>query len=112
MLFEIEVGGGELLAAARAVEQFGERTITVGADDDRDMLRLLEHTGAEALRHAPGDAHDTPGAHELLEFAESADHPRLGVLANRTGVHEDHVGTVWHVHRVVAAGHELAVHEL
>ena len=111
MLLEVEVGGGELLALTRAIEERRQRLIAIRANDQRHMLGLIEHTAAQSLRHTPGDPDDGVGLHETTQFTKPPDHARFRVLANGTGIDQDDIGTIGRVDGLVPMRGQLAVHE-
>ena len=112
MLLEVERRRDGALAASRAVDERGQRPIAVGPDDEAHVLRFLEQLRPEALRHAPGHAHDRVGLHVPLELTEAADHPLLRVIANRARVEQDDVRTVGGIDGLIAAVREPAEHQL
>src|SRR5215211_5572612 len=70
--------------------------------------------GPLALGHASDDADDQPRFVRLpfAQFAQSGPNLLLGMLTNRAGVVEDHVGLVAVVHLFVSMGAELPEDQL
>jgi len=46
------------------------------------------------------------------QLGQPPEHARLGVLADRTGVEEDHVGGLGRVRALIAVGGQMTEHEL
>ncbi len=112
MLLEVEIRRSGSDSAARIIDERRERAIAVGPDDDADVRCALEEHRAQALRHASGNAHHRRRLHVPLELPEPPDHALLGVIANRAGVDENHVGAVGTVDGIVARCRELPEHQL
>ena len=111
MFLEIEIGLHDALACAGSKDQFRQRAVAIWADDQADVLGL-QQSWAEALRHAAGDSDDRVGLHVPLQLAQTADDALFRVIADRAGVHQDHIRPLGTVHRRVAFGRELSEHQL
>ena len=76
------------------VEQCGQRTDVVCAENDVDPRRLLQHSVAVFLRQAAtdGDLHVGIGLLARREVAQIAVQLVVGVLPHRAGVEDDDVG--------------------
>src|SRR5687767_4250444 len=112
VLLEVEIRRSRLDAAPRVLDQQRKRAISIRSDHETHMTRTLEKLRTESLRHAAGDSEDRVLLHPALHFAEAADHPLLGVLANRACVDEDDVGSFRGVHLVVAGRREFSEYQL
>jgi hypothetical protein len=75
----------------RTLDQGREPPVAVGPHHEVHVRRLVQQPGPEALRHAPHDPQDHPGPLVALELAHAADHPLLGIVPHRTGVHQQDV---------------------
>ena len=112
VFFEVEARGDRLLAAPRAVHELRQGTIAVRTDDERDVPRLFQQQGTEALGHAARDSHDAVLRHVPLELTQPPDDPLLRMIADGAGVDQNDVGAVRLVDGEVAGGGELAEHQL
>ena len=86
--------------------------VRIGADDQIHPWHLLEQRGAQPLRHAADDAEHPAGALVPLELAHPADHPLLGVVADRAGVDQHDIGVRRLLGADVALTAEQAEHQL
>lgn len=112
MLLEVEAGLDRPLTGAGPFQERRQRPIAVGTDHETDVPRLLQQRCAEALRHAPRHAHRGRRLHHALELPEAAEHPLLGVIADRAGVEQDDVRLVRRRRLGVSARRQPAEHEL
>src|SRR5262249_9789025 len=112
MLLEVEAGLDRTLALTRSLDQHGKRAIAVRPDDEADVLGFLEQLRSKTLRHATRNTHDRRRLHVPLQLTQPADHALLGMIANRAGVHENHVCALGSVDRDIAMRRELAEHQL
>ncbi len=91
MLPAFERDIGRALAVPGARDQLREAAIAVGPDDEIDLWHTLEQLGPEPLRHASHDAQHIAGPLVALQLSHPPQHPLLRVIADRAGVHEQHV---------------------
>ena len=112
MLLEVEAGCYRSRARAGTLDQRRQRAVAVRADDETHVLCFLEQLRSETLRHAAGNAHDGRRRHVPLQLAKPADDPLLGMIADRAGIDENDVRTLWTFHRDVPMRRELAEHQL
>src|SRR5207245_467282 len=82
-----------LAPTPRHSEQLGEPPVAVRPDQQVDVGSPLRQAPAEVLRHAARDPELQVGPPPLVarQLGQAPEHARLGVLADRTGVEEDHV---------------------
>jgi hypothetical protein len=102
MLFEVELHRRRAPAGARTLDQRRESAVSVGSNDQVDVLRAVEQARPKPLRHAAGDTKHRVGLHVPLELAQTADHALLGVIANRTRIDENDVRAIRRVDRRIA----------
>jgi len=90
---ELDVGrAGSRAPGPGPGDQLGKTAIAVGTDDEIDLRNALEQLGPEPLRHAADHAQHVTGTLVALELAHAPEHPLLGVVAHRAGVHQQDVG--------------------
>src|SRR5215208_2459641 len=76
------------------------------------MFDAVQQLGSESLSHAPRDAEHGVALHPALHLAEAAEHALLGVLANRAGVDQYHIGRVGLIDGLIARFRQFAEHKL
>ena len=105
-------GQGRLLA--RLIDEKGKVAVRVRAYNQIELRHALEETSLQVLGHAPRDAEDDSGAAMLVpaQLAQAPVDALLGMLADGTGVDEDHVGFGGLIDPLVARGAELTEHQL
>ena len=107
-----ELGVGHPLSRLRQPDQLAEVAVRVGPDHQVDPRHLLQQPRAQPLRHAAHHAEHAAGAFVPLQLAHPADHPLLGVVPDRAGVHQHDVrlGGMLGAHVALAPQH--AEHQL
>ena len=81
------------LGMNRIANQPRQLTIGVWAGQQIDQRLLLGELLLEILCHAAQDTNDQgPASFESLEVGQMRVHLRVGVFANGTGIHENHIG--------------------
>jgi hypothetical protein len=106
--------GGVAHAAARPgqADQVGQVAVGIGADHEIHPRHPLEQRRPEPLRHAADYSQHVARPLVPLELAHAPDHPLLGVVTHRAGVHQHHVGLRRVVGALVARPAEEPEHEL
>ena len=100
--------------ASRHSEQLGEPPVAVRPDQQVDVGSPLRQAPTEVLCHAARDPQPQVGPPPFVarQLGQPPEHARLGVLADRTGVEEDHVGGLGRVRALIAVGGQMTEHEL
>jgi hypothetical protein len=101
---------------ADPVDDLSQVTIGIRPDHQVHTPHLSKQPVTDALGHAAGDAEHEIGTPlpVSLQLSQPSEHPLLGVLPDRTRIHEDHIGLIRVVdaHEAVLgedSGHELGV---
>jgi hypothetical protein len=96
-----------------AAQEIGQAPVGVGTDHEVER-RAPEQTIAEVLRHAAGEADLHVRAAPLVarQITETAEDPLLGVLADRTGVEQNHVRRVGILCGGIAGARQVATDQL